>query len=95
MLLVYAICWSLRHLFVGMRVLRDAKDANEVILWCAGAALCTHAVSFVSISYFDQMYVLFYLILASIPALLSYVDGVLRGVNEPRLDPVNADKTYA
>lgn len=48
---------------------REDPDDAILLLWCAGISLATHAVSFVSISYFDQMYVPFYLLLAAIPGL--------------------------
>lgn len=37
--------------------------------WALGATLLSHAVSFISVSYFDQNAILFYLLLAAIPAL--------------------------
>lgn len=35
-----------------------------------GAALFAHSVTFLSISYFDQMYVFFWMIVGSLPAML-------------------------
>lgn len=52
-----------------MQELRKINHPDELVLWCAGAALAAHAISFVSISYFDQMYVLFYLLVGAIPGL--------------------------
>lgn len=52
-----------------MKALRGTKHPDEIVLWCAGTALAAHTISFVSISYFDQMYVLFYLLLGAIPGL--------------------------
>ena len=65
------ICFKL--LGRGMKPLRDAGDRDEIVLWCAGAALATHAVSFISISYFDQMYVLFYLLVSAVPGMVATV----------------------
>jgi hypothetical protein len=48
---------------------RGDPDDAVLLLWCAGMSLATHALSFVSISYFDQMFVPFYLLLAAIPGL--------------------------
>ena len=38
----------------------------EFPLWCIGCTLFAHALSFVSISYFDQMFVLFYILVGGI-----------------------------
>ena len=35
-----------------------------------GASLATHAISFVSISYFDQMYIFLYVLIGAIPGLV-------------------------
>lgn len=53
-----------------MRALRSQDEPSEIVLWCAAASLATHAISFVSISYFDQMYVVFYMLLGAIPGLV-------------------------
>jgi hypothetical protein len=69
--LVAILVVSFRMLGRGMAVLREKGDPDEVVLWCAGAALAAHALSFVSISYFDQMYAFFYLLVGSIPGLVA------------------------
>lgn len=53
------------------RRLPDLVETDAVVLWCAGASLAAHAISFVSISYFDQMYIFFYLLLGTVPGLVS------------------------
>lgn len=45
--------------------------------WCLGSAIFAHAVSFLSVSYFDQMYVLFYLALGIVPGLFAPSVGAL------------------
>jgi hypothetical protein len=54
-----------------IRNLTDIPESAAILRWCAGASLVTHAVSFISISYFDQMYIFFYLLLGAIPGLVS------------------------
>lgn len=63
-------------LFRGFRTLgtylfESNYEANTVNFqrWCIGSALFAHAVSFLSVSYFDQMYVHFYLLLGLIPSV--------------------------
>ena len=53
----------------GMRPMRKAKDPEEFILWCVGAALFAHSVTFLSVSYFDQSNVTFALVLGAVPGL--------------------------
>lgn len=65
----------------GMRILRARDDKDEIVLWCAAASLATHAVSFISISYFDQMYIYFYLLVGAIPGLVASVDS--KPIEEP------------
>lgn len=64
-----------RLLTSRMRIMRTNGNTDEIVLWFAGAALATHAISFVSISYFDQMYIFFYLLLGAIPGLVSSVSN--------------------
>ncbi len=54
---------------------RADPDDAILLLWCAGISLATHALSFVSISYFDQMYVPLYLLMAAIPGLTAENPG--------------------
>jgi hypothetical protein len=63
---------------------RGDPDDAILLLWCAGISLATHAVSFVSISYFDQMFVPFYLLLAAIPGLTA--DSPASEPEEPGLE---------
>jgi hypothetical protein len=59
-----------RSLTARMRELRAVGNTEEIVLWFAGASLATHAISFFSISYFDQMYVFFYLLIGAIPGIV-------------------------
>lgn len=70
--IIIAMIYCLRNLYLGMDL---ASPENQLLMWFWGAMICTHAVSFVSISYFDQMFVFFYLSLAAVPGLL---EGVQR-----------------
>ena len=52
-----------------MRTMRKLGNPTEFMLWCIGASLFAHASTFMSISYFDQSYVLFCLLLGVVPRL--------------------------
>jgi hypothetical protein len=58
---------------LGLRILemRSAGDAGEFSLWCIGALLFAQCVTFLSISYFDQMYVFFWIVIGGLPAILA------------------------
>jgi len=80
--LIAFIVVSFRMLLRRMREMRSDGDPREITLWCAAAALAAHAVSFISISYFDQMYVFFYSLLGAIPGLVAVGQKV---VTEPEI----------
>ena len=53
-----------------MRQMRTTDDPNELLLWCAGCTFFAHTITFFTISYFDQLYVFFYLLVAAVPCLV-------------------------
>lgn len=67
--LIAMLVTAFRLLGRRMDELRETGDPTELVYWCAGAALAAHAISFVSISYFDQMFIMFYLLLGAIASI--------------------------
>jgi hypothetical protein len=71
-----------------------------VCLWSMGTALLTHSVSFISVAYFDQIVVFWYMLLGMISACegifnscggggsLKNEESRLRAVGENRLTPL-------
>jgi hypothetical protein len=58
--------------FVGRSLQRPAHQGRrdwQFMVWALGASLFAHCVTFISVSYFDQSFVLFYLVLAAIGSL--------------------------
>jgi len=55
----------------GMRLIKNGPGARLFILWTLGAILLGHAITFLSVDYFDQTVVLYNFILASVSALYS------------------------
>ncbi|MDQ8201101.1 hypothetical protein QEH56_23245 [Pelagicoccus enzymogenes] len=51
---------------------RAQEDSGEYnfLMWCVIATIITHSITFLTISYYDQIYIFFYLLIASVPALL-------------------------
>jgi hypothetical protein len=72
-ILLVVILWrSLKSIY---QTLMETGELSGRLLWLFGAVICTHAVSFVSVSYFDQMYVPFYMTLGMVPGLLEVARG--------------------
>jgi hypothetical protein len=70
--------------FKGLgRALRDKPPISPagLFVWAIGVSLFTHSFSFISISYFDQMIVVWFWLLASISCLVSIHS--LRAVSRP------------
>jgi hypothetical protein len=60
------------------RLIRSSGEDMDIDVrldWALGASLAIHTLSFISISYFDQMYVVLYLLLAAIFATASPQGG--------------------
>lgn len=80
---VFLLVKSFRIIGRRIQEMRVNQDAGEFMLWCSGSALFAHSITFLSISYYDQMYVLFYLLIAAIPALAGLAESPED--SEPRL----------
>lgn len=71
---LFAVQWNaFKRLGAKIIEMRSLGDGREFSLWCIGATLFAHSVTFLSISYFDQMYVFFWIVVGSLPAILSVV----------------------
>ena len=93
MLSLVAMVWfSFRSLSRFIRLDRGILGPEDFALWCLGCSLAAHALSFISISYFDQMYVFFYLLIGGIGGLAGIRelrDGLEEGLDEDfARDPV-------
>lgn len=62
---------SFKEMGATFRVVGGTGSETEFRLWCLGAALFSHAVTFLSISYFDQMYVFFWSLLGGLTGFLT------------------------
>jgi hypothetical protein len=82
------ILWRGFHLIgVRLRQLRATKSPDEFQLWCVGCALFAHTITFFTISYFDQVYVFFYSLVAAITPLVAG-NAVQRKPLKPKSVPV-------
>ena len=70
MLSLIALIWfAFRALFRFIPLEPGVRRPEDFALWCLVCSLGAHALSFISISYFDQMYAIFYLLVGGIAGL--------------------------
>jgi hypothetical protein len=67
-LFILIIVLSFKIIGKGIRILSDAEKKTKYLLWTMGSALAAHAISFFSVSYFDQLMMFWYLLIAFISA---------------------------
>lgn len=80
-----ALQWKSFRLIGGrMAELRTSRSPDEFWLWCLGSALFAHAVTFLSISYFDQIYVFFWGLIGGLMGFLN-VDSA-QETGEPHVE---------
>ncbi|MDQ8183736.1 hypothetical protein [Pelagicoccus sp. SDUM812005] len=60
---------SFKSVKTTLHLFRELNKDEEFTIWCIGALLFTHALTCLTISYFDQTYVLFYFLIALISNL--------------------------
>ena len=71
------LVYCLKQVGRGLRVVRDAGPEmaiHEPILWGVGVVIVTHALNLLSVSYWDQSYVIWYLHLAAAASLGRYAE---------------------
>lgn len=78
---LFMIYKTLRLLERTMVDMRATNNREEFGLWCLWICIIAQCVSFVSISYFDQTYALFFSLLGMVPALMQSQE-----VNEAAID---------
>jgi hypothetical protein len=61
---------------VGRALQNDATPARPFYVWAIGASLFAHALTFLSVTYYDQSIAFFYLTLAATAATTTAVHGV-------------------
>lgn len=83
-LVVIVLCF--RRLAKAVGVLED--HPSVFLVWALGASLCSHVVSFMGVSYFDQIILLWYMLLAMIATASSLASQRTQETNA-----VNEDST--
>jgi hypothetical protein len=63
------LAMTFRYVGSGMRRLPPSNQKDRFLMWTLGAAMFTHAVTFISVHYFDQSSLFIYLTMATIASL--------------------------
>jgi len=81
LIFIFIIVQSYKTIGKTIRLSNEISKKDRIIIWSLGCALFGHVVSFFSVSYFDQMVVFWYVLLAMIAALVPFI----RRVREPAI----------
>ena len=73
LMLIAVVFISISSAFRICMQIPSTQNEDILMLWCVIVMIFAHAVSFISISYFDQMYIYFYIIIGSLPRILESI----------------------
>ena len=82
-IIIIILCF--RELGKSNLILKDQPIDLRIFSWSLGAALFTHVMSFMSVSYFDQIIVFWYLLLAIISVFISTINIPTKSEATPAL----------
>lgn len=68
-LFIAIITLSFRKVGLSLMLLKNRSFSEKILVWSLGSALLAHCISFISVTYFDQIIVFWYLVLSCISAL--------------------------
>jgi len=95
-LFIWIIVRSYRHLGLAMQRVRGVAPDVEMLLWSLGAALYATIVNFFSVSYFDQINEIWYLLLAMISsASFAILNEQPASIPVPDSEPAGTDDWVA
>jgi len=69
MIFVLIVWWGFRYVSEALRLREEESFENRFLIWTQGATLFAHAVTFISVAYFDQTIIFFHTTLAIIVSL--------------------------
>jgi hypothetical protein len=93
MLLVIFILYK-AFSWVGKILLHDdnLQEKDQFMVWCLGAGLVAHAATSISVAYFDQSMIFFWLNIAVISSFYSSVSAEVFGEDEAEADDLVMDE---
>lgn len=86
-LLVLILWYSFRYVGEGLKNLPERSTGEHYFLWCTGAGVFTHAATSLSVSYFDQSQVFFWLNVAAVGSLSARAQTPLAEVSSVAPEP--------
>jgi hypothetical protein len=75
-LFITIIALSFKKVGLSLKALEDKPFAIKIMIWSVGVSLFTHVVSYISVVYFDQMFIFWFLLLSMISALPAKSEGI-------------------
>lgn len=73
-LYIVVIIYCFRMVGLSLKVMKESPFAEKLIVWSLGASLLAHVIAQMSVGYFDQIIVIWYLLLAMISTVGSSLD---------------------
>lgn len=71
-LFIFIIIYCFKIIGVSLQLMKNVVIDEKMILWTLGVAVFAHIISFMSVSYFDQIIVFWYMLLAVIASLTTF-----------------------
>jgi hypothetical protein len=68
-LFIFIIIYCFKRIGVSLQLMKNVVIDEKMILWTLGVAVFAHIISFMSVSYFDQIIVFWYMVVAVISSL--------------------------
>ena len=80
---------------LGNGLKRTAGTPDEYWYWCLASAFFAHGVTFLSISYFDQMYVFFWVLVGGMTGFLNAGERVIDEDTEAEVMETHRDSYWS
>jgi hypothetical protein len=94
-LMLLFICLGIRGFTIVRRGLRNSPAQSDFALWALGSALFVHAVTCISVAYFDQSVVFLFLTVGLLGAAENYVPVAVGISRQPALQPAVRRPTWS
>ncbi len=87
---ILIIIYCFKRLGFSLQLMKNATIDVKMTLWALGVAVFAHVISFMSVSYFDQIIIFWYMVLAVIASLTTYNSLANKPINDTLLQDTKA-----
>ncbi|MEN6350233.1 MAG: hypothetical protein ABFD08_12665 [Syntrophomonas sp.] len=87
---VLVIVYCFQRLGVSLQLVKDATTSVKMALWTLGVALFAHIISFMSVSYYDQISVFYFMLLAVIASITTSNSLSTNSINDNLIQDTKA-----